>query len=250
MSHPYGFDPSGGGRRMGPGGYGSSGWGLPTARPALPELPYDPPEHGRNYWLLDGALADPLGVRARCLARNDWTFGAPYRPESWPGRRIVPALTAAEMAPIEGWVRDVTGAPRLWVQRSPQGGRLDHNCVQVVGGRESVSRPHTDSRALCRYAGVLYLTPDAPADAGTSFYRQRLADGRPGGNRVVEPHANLVDALGTRFVPPDSFVEDVRVPNRFNRLLVYSAALVHSATAYFGTELADARMASVFFWMA
>ena len=105
--------------------------------------------------------------------------------------------------------------------------------------------PARASRSLLTFWAI-----DAPADAGTSFYRQRLADGRPGGNRVVEPHANLVDALGTRFVPPDSFVEDVRVPNRFNRLLVYSAARVHSATAYFGTELADARMASVFFWMA
>ena len=45
------------------------------------------------------------------------------------------------------------------------------------------------------------------------------------------------------------FVEDVRVPNRFNRLLVYGAAMIHSATAYCGELLADERMAAVFFWM-
>ena len=50
----------------------------------------------------------------------------------------------------------------------------------------------------------------------------------------MPPHDNLVHALGTRYVPHDSFVEDVRVPHRFNRLLVYRANFLHSATAYFG----------------
>ncbi len=248
MANTWGFDPNG---NHGAAFGGSQfGWGARLTRPELPELPYDPPTLGRNYWLLDDALADPAGVRARCLRRTDWHLGAPHRPESWPGRRIVPALTAAELAPIEQRVRDVTGAERLWIEHAPDGGRLDHNCVQVVAANESQARPHTDSRALCRYAGVLYLSPDAPADCGTSFYRQRLADGRLGGNSVDAPHANLVDALGTRFVPPNSFVEDLRVPNRCNRLLLYRAALIHSATSYFGAGLADARMAAVFFWMA
>ena len=121
--------------------------------------------------------------------------------------------------------------------------------MQAVGAREAAARPHTDSRALCRYAGVLYLNPSAPADCGTSFYRQRMPNGQLGGNTVGKPHDNLVQALGTRFVPPDAFVEDVRIPNRFNRLLVYSAAMIHSATAYCGEVLADQRMAAVFFWM-
>lgn len=96
---------------------------------------------------------------------------------------------------------------------------------------------------------MLYLTPDAPEHCGTSFYRQRMPNGQLGGNTVNKPHDNLVQALGTRFVPPDSFVEDVRIPNRFNRLIVYSAAMIHSATAYCGEVLANERMAAVFFWM-
>ena len=143
-----------------------------------------------------------------------------------------------------------TGSRKLWVEAAPDGKTLNHNCVQAVGAREAAARPPTDSRALCRYAGVLYLNPSAPADCGTSFYRQRLPGGQLGGNTVGKPHDNLVQALGTRFVPPDAFVEDVRVPNRFNRLLVYSAAMIHSATAYCGELLADQRMAAVFFWMA
>ena len=130
------------------------------------------------------------------------------------------------------------------------GARLNHNCVQVVGERECGPRPHTDSLALCRYAGVLYLNPGVPDDCGTSFYRQRLSGGRLGGNIVKPPHRNLVEALGTRLVPPDSFVEDVRVAHRYNRLLVYRGNIIHTATRYWGTTLANKRMAAVFFWMA
>lgn len=213
-------------------------------------LPYRKPTEGRDYWLLDDVLPNAQDVRERCLAKQDWALGFPHTGESWPGRRAIPALEAGELAMVEDKVRAATGTKKLWVQTSPEGKTLNHNCVQVVGRHEAGARPHTDSRTLCRYAAVLYLTPDAPADCGTSFYRQRLSGGQLGGNTVNKPHANLVEALGPRFVPPDSFVEDVRIPNRFNRLLLYSACMIHSATAYCGEVLADERMAAVFFWMA
>ena len=218
--------------------------------PPLRMLPYRKPTEGRDYWLLDDALANAGEVRERCLAKQDWALGFPHTRESWPGRRAIPALEAGELAPLEDKVRQATGAKKLWVQATPEGKTLNHNCVQVVGEKESGARPHTDARSLCRYAGVLYLTPGAPEDCGTSFYRQRLPNGQLGGNTVNKPHDNLVQALGSRFVPPDSFVEDVRIPNRFNRLIVYSATMIHSATAYCGSVLADERMAAVFFWMA
>jgi hypothetical protein len=221
-----------------------------AAPPRLPVLPYRKPTEGRDYWLLDDALPDPIALRDRSLARTDWIEGYPRRPESWPGMRVVPALGPEELAPIEAFVRKATGSERLWVETAPDGAHLNHNCIQVVGADECEPRPHTDSRALCRYAAVLYLNPAVPEDCGTSFYRQRLPGGQRGGNMVMPPHNNMVEALGTRFVPPDSFVEDVRIPHRFNRLLVYRANLLHSATGYFGRSLEEKRMAAVFFWMA
>src|SRR5690242_155646 len=44
-------------------------------------LPYRKPTEGRDYWLLDDALPDPMAVRERSLARTDWTEGYPYKPE-------------------------------------------------------------------------------------------------------------------------------------------------------------------------
>lgn len=223
---------------------------MPPQRVVLPLLPYRKPTLGRDYWLLDDALPNVDTLRQRCLEKTDWIEGFPFKPESWPGLRAIPALTEPELAPLETWVKQVTGAQKLWQQTATDGARLNHNCVQVVGERECGPRAHTDSLALCRYAGVLYLNPDIPDDCGTSFYRQRLPNGQLGGNLVMPPHRNLVDALGTRFVPPDSFVEDIRVPHRYNRLLVYRGNLMHTATRYWGTTLADKRMAAVFFWMA
>ncbi|MEU2230197.1 DUF6445 family protein [Streptomyces vietnamensis] len=223
----------------------------PPVRPAgLPVLPYRKPTKGRDYWVIDDVLPNIDEVRARCLAKDDWVQGAPVNPEPWPGQRAMPGLEPDELARVERLVRKATGAPRIWAENPDGAGTFNHNCVQAVGKDECEPRPHTDSRSLCRYAAVLYLSPDTPKDCGTSFYRQNLPGGRLGGNQVLAPHNNLVDALGTRFVPPDSFTEDIRIPHRYNRLLLYSANLMHSATGYWGTTLEDKRMTAVFFWMA
>lgn len=219
-------------------------------QPQLNRLVHRPLQPGRDYWVLDDALPDPMAVRQRALARQDWVLGAPHRPESWPGMRIQPGLTPEELAPLERWMLAQTGCRKVYAPQVGAGDRLNHNCVQLVGVDEGGVKPHTDSRALCSYAAVLYLSPDTPPHAGTSFFRVRHPDGRPGGNCVPSRFANLVEALGTRFVPPDLFVEEAAVDARFNRLLLYRADLIHSASGYFGEAPAERRMTAVFFWLA
>lgn len=220
------------------------------APPRMNPLPYQPPTLGRDYWVLDDVLPNPMQVRERCLASSTWEYGFPHTKEAWPGMRTIPALAPAELADVEARVLALTGEQALRIEQTGDGTRLNHNCAQIVGANEGAVRPHTDSLHLCRYAAVLYLTPDAPADGGTAFFRMRMPDGALGGNMVMPPHRNLVDALGTRFVAPNSFVEDLRVENRFNRMLLYKSNLIHSASAYFGLDLVARRMAAVFFWMA
>jgi hypothetical protein len=203
---------------------------------------------GRDVWVADDFLPNALELRQRCLERKDWTLGFPYRDEGWPGMRAQPALLPDELERVESWALQMTGMKRLWQDPVKPGGLVNHNCVQVVGGDEAEARPHTDSRSNCRFAAVLYLTPRLPADCGTSFFRQRLPNGSLGGNLVPPPHDTLAHALGQRFLPPGSFVEDARIDYRFNRLLLYRSDLIHSATKYFGHHPAERRMAAVFFW--
>jgi hypothetical protein len=213
-------------------------------------LPYRKPQLGRDYWIKDKMLPNAMEVVERCLAKESWMLGQPWRNETWPGMRNPDALLPDELALIEDWMKRQTGAERLWQEASPDFGSLSHNFVQLVGGAESGPRPHTDSRKLCRYAGVIYLTPNAPPTGGTSFYRLRLPNGSLGGNTCPPPHANLREALGVTGLPLEAWKEDVSIPNVFNRLLIYRADLVHSATSYFGVEKRSKRMTVVFFWMA
>lgn len=216
----------------------------------LPGLTYRKPQLGRDYWINDHILADPLAVSRRCYGHSEWELGAPHRPEPWPGMRAAGALLADELAHVEAWVRQVTGAKRLWLEATPAGATLNHNYAQLVGMAESGPRPHTDSRKLCRYAAVIYLTPDPDPDGGTSFYRLRHPNGTLGGNICSPPHANLREALGVTGLPPQAWHEETRVANQFNRMLLYRANMVHSASGYFGFEHAEKRMTAVFFWMA
>ena len=213
-------------------------------------IPYTRPQLGRDFWLISDALPDPDAVAARARAREDWIQGFPHRPERWPGSRSRHALTPDELALVDDRVRAVTGEPSLGLGVAPAGAALDHNVFQLVGGAESGARPHTDARSLATFAGVLYLSPGAPLDAGTSFYRFRAPNGELGGNHVPPPFENLVDAMGVSRLPPEAWAEDMRVDNQYNLLLVYRANFVHSATRYFGRKPAARRLTALFFWLS
>lgn len=223
--------------------------GKPKA-PNLNTLPYRKPQLGRDYWIKDDALANVDEVSRRCFARTDWVLGQPWKTETWPGMRSANALLPDELAGIEAWVQQQTGAKRLWNVSVNGDAALNHNHVQLVGATDSGPRPHTDSRTLCRYAAVIYLSPDPDSRAGTSFYRLRLPGGALGGNYCPAPHANLREALNVTHLRFSAWSETLAIPNVYNRLLLYRAEFVHSASGYFGSEHHDKRMTAVFFWMA
>ncbi|WP_230408246.1 DUF6445 family protein [Undibacterium baiyunense] len=222
---------------------------LPPVPATAPKLAYEALEQGKNYWIVDDVLDNAEEIAERCFNQTQWEYGAPYQPESWPGMRFHGALLPAELAQIEAKVKALTGKDRLWTEQPPNGLRLDCNVAQLVGEKESTPHPHTDSRNLCRYACVIYLSPNPPPDSGTSFCRLRYPNGAIGGNIVLSPHNNLVDALQVKALPIQAWYEDLRVQNVFNRMILYKANLVHCASAYFGNELREKRLTTVFFWM-
>ena len=110
---------------------------------------------------------------------------------------------------------------------------------------------HCDSQT---YAAVVFLTPDAPPETGTSFFRSRkngvwraptpedeARTGKDGNTLLYEMfEGNFYDK--TRWDLVD------KIGNRYNRLAIWDAQLVHAASEYFGKDINDGRLFHMFFF--
>jgi hypothetical protein len=128
------------------------------------------------------------------------------------------------------------------------GGREIVDCDNKANGRFQLclagdSIPHhTDSQSA---AGVLFLTPDAPVNAGLSFFRGRIGGLR---RRSVDPQLMEQTFGGGSEFDRSRWEEIDRVGNIYNRLVLFEGFLAHGATAYFGTSLENGRLFQNFFF--
>jgi len=89
---------------------------------------------------------------------------------------------------------------------------------------------------------VLFLSPDAPLDTGTKFWRSKSTMTR---NAPSEKRAQIFEGGYydmTKFEVVDT------VGNVFNRLVLFDAQQIHSATQYFGNSKHSARLFQIFFF--
>lgn len=106
---------------------------------------------------------------------------------------------------------------------------------------------HTDKNTI--FAGVLYLTPDAPLNSGTSLFRKNKTFDETKYNQALVQ--NDVRFKAGEIVMDISyhnmFDEIVRVNNVYNTLILYEGEHYHAANQFFGKTLEDSRLAQVFF---
>jgi len=103
---------------------------------------------------------------------------------------------------------------------------------------------HCDAQ---RWAGMLYLTPDAPYNCGTTLYAHKetrvrhnshpdimktFAHNEGGGMNLDRTPYEPVDVLG----------------NVYNRLVLFDAGCIHSASEYFGFNYENSRLWQMFFF--
>ena len=95
-----------------------------------------------------------------------------------------------------------------------------------------------------RWAGMLYLTPNAPYQSGTSTHALKGTDVRhlshPDITKCFRPGSQNLDR--TIFEPVDTF------GNVYNRLVIFNAGYLHSATDYFGYNNDNCRLWQMFFF--
>lgn len=112
---------------------------------------------------------------------------------------------------------------------------------------------HMDSQ---QWAAIIYLTPHAPVESGTSFYKSNVSQLRMD-SRLEYPehdedwHHTAVDAtFRGGFLDSTKFTEIDRIGNVYNRLVIWNAKMIHAATKYFGKSKEDGRLFQIFFFDA
>lgn len=121
----------------------------------------------------------------------------------------------------------------------PMNGRFQHNWA----GEQLVY--HCDQQ---RWAGMIYLTPGAPPETGTTMYRHKETkvhhnsqiDWDNGQGLTVFNQKTFLDK--TPYEPVDVF------GNVFNRLVIFDGGCIHAASEYFGSDINDCRLWHMFFF--
>jgi hypothetical protein len=85
------------------------------------------------------------------------------------------------------------------------------------------------------HVGIVYLTPDAPKNAGTIFYEPK----------AKEDEARLIKE---EVSDPDLFDEVAISENKYNKLIMYNPESWHKSDVYFGKDLYDGRLTLVAFF--
>tara|TARA_B100001778_G_scaffold105640_1_gene86378 strand:+ start:2915 stop:3577 length:663 start_codon:yes stop_codon:yes gene_type:complete len=108
---------------------------------------------------------------------------------------------------------------------------------------------HCDSQS---WAAAVYLSPDAPYWTGTSFYAVKNYDAGPLGSANSirhNSHPDLDLAFNQHtFVDRSPYELVDTVGNVFNRLVIWDAGLIHSASEYCGWDIASSRLFQIFFF--
>jgi hypothetical protein len=104
---------------------------------------------------------------------------------------------------------------------------------------------HCDSQP---WAAVIYLTPDAPPQAGTSFYRHKETKKRHSSEIDWEKGEGLKVFNQHTFLDASPYEKVDTVGNVFNRLVIFDGNLIHSGHDYFGWDIASSRLFQIFFF--
>jgi hypothetical protein len=102
-------------------------------------------------------------------------------------------------------------------------------------------------------AGVIYLTPNAPLEAGTSVYRETIKTGLVQINHDVKYrfYQDLEVSISEYRMERDRhnalYDKTLDVGNTYNRLFTYNTYQLHKENMFFGNTKEDSRMTLVFF---
>jgi hypothetical protein len=117
---------------------------------------------------------------------------------------------------------------------------------QIVEGEYGSGLIHQDQNTV--FAGVLYLTPDAPLDAGTSLFKKNETYDEALYWQLIKKNDELFkNKQPIDFTHHKMFNEVVRINNVYNTLVIFEGDIHHCANNFFGDTKQNSRLAQVFF---
>lgn len=108
---------------------------------------------------------------------------------------------------------------------------------------------HIDSQM---FAGVVFLTPDAPLRSGTQTFKSKITnDIKFGHDLESNARFRLTFKPGQpdhNFYNRDAFELVDSIANIYNRLILWDARSIHAAESYFGDSASNGRLFHLFFF--
>ena len=163
---------------------------------------------------------------------------------NFPGQRTISYATNDLKNIIQSYVEPFGGKITLFPcpkEDNSDAHEIYNGAFQYTTSRDR-SWVHTDS--WNNWAGVLFMTPDAPLTAGTAFYK--FMDGA-----MSEKEGKVLNNKNDT----DRFSQDLtkwemvdRVGNVFNRLVLFNANRYHMSMDYFGDSKETGRLFQTFFF--
>lgn len=182
--------------------------------------------------IVDDFYKNPDDVRSFALAQEFSVHG------NYPGQRTASFLADNVKNSIRDIIRPFGGEVTWWGDDST--GSFQYT---VASDRSWI---HSDDTT--DWAGVLYLTPDAPLSAGTGLFKHKETGLSRWRN---SEHPEEV----TRSAPVNIDSQDMtkwemvdKLGNVYNRLVLYRGDLFHVSLDYFGQNKEDGRLFQVFFF--
>jgi hypothetical protein len=185
-----------------------------------------------NSLIIDDFYSNPYEVREFALQQEFQVRG------NFPGERTESFLNENIKETIQNILLPIAGEVTSW------GGQYTGS-FQYTTAKDR-SWIHSDS--YTDWAGVCYLTPDAPLSSGTGLFMHKETKLRGWKHYKDEEDDPIYEIVSTESQDYTKWDMVDRVGNVFNRLILYRSENFHVSLDYFGKDKEDGRLFQVFFF--
>lgn len=175
-----------------------------------------------NVIITDNFYSDPDAVRMFALQQEFRVRG------NFPGHRTDSFLDQGTKDAIQTILWNAAGEVTDWNAREALSGSFE---IATAKDRSWIHTDHFNT-----WAGVCYLTPDAPVSGGTGLFMYK---------KTGATMAHQLESYEAQDMTKWECVD--RIGNQYNRLILYRSDLFHTSLDYFGSDLHSGRLFQLFF---